>query len=140
VSKDRLRRQSERMFKMNVEQRNYRLDLAKTQLARSAREADSEIAAAAARRPTGRAVLEPLPILPTAAALHCRCARSQGFAGLLTGHPIQAGSPPELFTTSTTSSVLVSGSTLAEPSPFREGTDLFEAANVRFGASYSFSF
>jgi len=79
------------MFKMNAEQRNHRLDLAQTQLARSAREADSEIAAAAARRPTGRAVLEPLPILPTAAALHCRCARSQGFAGLFTGHPHPSG-------------------------------------------------
>ena len=49
VSDDRVRRQSERMFKMNAEQRNHRLDRAKTQLARSARETDSDGAAAAAK-------------------------------------------------------------------------------------------
>jgi hypothetical protein len=49
VSEDRVRRQSERMFKMNAEQRNHRLDRAKTQLARSAREKDSEGATAAAK-------------------------------------------------------------------------------------------
>ena len=49
VSEDRVRRQAERMFKMNAERRNHRLDRAKTQLARSARETDSEGAAAAAK-------------------------------------------------------------------------------------------
>ena len=49
VSEHRVRRQSERMFKMSAERRNHRLDRAKTQLARSAREADSEGAAAAAK-------------------------------------------------------------------------------------------
>lgn len=49
VSEHRVRRQSERMFKMNAERRNHRLDRAKTQLARSAREADSDGAAAAAK-------------------------------------------------------------------------------------------
>jgi len=50
VSEHRVRRQSERMFKMSAEQRNHRLDRAKTQLARSAREADSDGAAAAAKQ------------------------------------------------------------------------------------------
>ncbi len=49
VSEPRVRRQSERMFKMSAEQRNHRLDRAKTQLARSARDADSDGAAAAAK-------------------------------------------------------------------------------------------
>jgi hypothetical protein len=49
VSEHRMRRQSERMFKMNAERRNHRLDRAKTLLARSAREADSDGAAAAAK-------------------------------------------------------------------------------------------
>jgi hypothetical protein len=49
VSEHRVRRQSERMFKMSAERRNHRLDRAKMQLARSAREADSENAAAAAK-------------------------------------------------------------------------------------------
>ena len=49
VSEHRVRRQSERMFKMSAEQRNHRLDRAKTQLARSARDADSDGAAAAAK-------------------------------------------------------------------------------------------
>jgi hypothetical protein len=38
------------MFKMNAEQRNHRLDRAKTQLARSARDSDSDGAAAAAKK------------------------------------------------------------------------------------------
>ena len=50
VSEDRVRRQSERMFKMNAEQRHHRLDRAKTQLARSARDSDSDGAAAAAKK------------------------------------------------------------------------------------------
>ena len=50
VSEHRVRRQSERMFKMSAEQRNHRLDRAKTQLARSARDADSDGAAAAAKQ------------------------------------------------------------------------------------------
>ena len=50
VSDHRVRRQSERMFKMNAEQRNHRLDRAKTQLARSARDSDSDGAAAAAKK------------------------------------------------------------------------------------------
>jgi hypothetical protein len=49
VSGYRVRRQSERMFKMSAEQRQHRLDRAKTQMARSGREADSEGAAAAAK-------------------------------------------------------------------------------------------
>jgi hypothetical protein len=49
VSEHRVRRQSERMFKMSAERRNHRLDRAKTQLARSARDADSDGAAAAAK-------------------------------------------------------------------------------------------
>jgi hypothetical protein len=49
VSEHRVRRQSERMFKMNAERRNHRLDRAKTQLARSARDADSDGAAATAK-------------------------------------------------------------------------------------------
>ena len=50
MSEHRVRRQSERMFKMSAEQRNHRLDRAKTQLARSARDADSDGAAAAAKQ------------------------------------------------------------------------------------------
>jgi hypothetical protein len=50
VSEHRVRRQSERMFKMNAERRNHRLDRAKTQLARSARDGDSAGATAAAKR------------------------------------------------------------------------------------------
>ncbi len=49
MSEHRVRRQSERMFKMSAEQRNHRLDRAKTQLARSAPDADSDGAAAAAK-------------------------------------------------------------------------------------------
>ena len=49
VSERRVRQQSERMFKMTAERRNHRLDHAKTQLARSAQEADSDGAAAAAK-------------------------------------------------------------------------------------------
>jgi hypothetical protein len=41
VSEYRVRRQSERMFKMSAERRNHRLDGAKTQLTRSARVGDS---------------------------------------------------------------------------------------------------
>ena len=50
VSEHRVRRQSERMFKVTVEQRNHRVDRAKTQLARSARDKDSYGAAAAAKQ------------------------------------------------------------------------------------------
>jgi hypothetical protein len=47
VSENRVRRQSERMFTMSTERRNDRVDRAKTQLARAAREGDSAGAAAA---------------------------------------------------------------------------------------------
>ena len=50
VSEDRVRRQAERMFTMNAERRNNRLDRAKTQLARSARGGDSAGATAAANK------------------------------------------------------------------------------------------
>jgi hypothetical protein len=49
LSDDRAGRPSERMFKMNAERRNHRLDRAKTQLARSARETDSDGATVAAK-------------------------------------------------------------------------------------------
>ena len=49
VSEHRVTRQSERMFKMSAERRNQRLDRAKTQLVRSARDAESDGAAAAAK-------------------------------------------------------------------------------------------
>ena len=49
VSEHRVTRQSERMFKMSADQKDQRLDRAKTQLARSARDADSDGAAAAAK-------------------------------------------------------------------------------------------
>lgn len=49
VSEHRVTRQSERMFKMNAEQKNQRIDRAKTQLARWARDVDTDGAAAAAK-------------------------------------------------------------------------------------------
>lgn len=49
VSEDRVRRQSERMFKMNAERRNHRLDRAKTQLARAG-DGESSGATAAAKK------------------------------------------------------------------------------------------
>src|SRR3954447_2124788 len=50
VSEGRVRRQSERMFTMSAERRTHRLDRAKTQLARSARDSDSAGATAAAKK------------------------------------------------------------------------------------------
>ena len=50
VSEHQVRRESERMFKMSAERRNHRLDHAKTQLARSARDEDSDGAAAVAKK------------------------------------------------------------------------------------------